>query len=263
MTTISAICPETKRELSFFLLRKHTRTRMMMRMRMTMMIRMTMMGTTVKTAIPAGVSSNCAAAAGVGEVLGLVEGEVVGEVVVGEVLGLVEGEALGDVDGDDVGEVLGLAEGEVVGEVLGLVEGEVVGEVLGLVEGETVPAITVHPLIPASLMASADVSALNVTTSSAPWTLIAALHTNVRACAAAHTEPTVMVSVSTPLPTCEDVAEVMVPPPLSVHVTVLAALQMPCDAANVTVPPLGSSLVGVTTKVTPVGVVAFTLRPSG
>jgi hypothetical protein len=251
MTTISAICPETKRELSFFLLRKHTRTRMMMRMRMTMMIRMTMMGTTVKTAIPAGVSSNCAAAAGVGEVLGLVEGEVVGEVVVGEVLGLVEGEALGDVDGDDVGEVLGLAEGEVV------------GEVLGLVEGETVPAITVHPLIPASLMASADVSALNVTTSSAPWTLIAALHTNVRACAAAHTEPTVMVSVSTPLPTCEDVAEVMVPPPLSVHVTVLAALQIPCDAANVTVPPLGSSLVGVTTKVTPVGVVAFTLPPVG
>jgi hypothetical protein len=210
-----------------------------------------MMGTTVNTAIPAGVSSNCAAAAGVGEVLGLVEGEVVGEVVVGEVLGLVEGEALGDVDGDDVGEVLGLAEGEVV------------GEVLGLVEGETVPAITVHPLIPASLMASADVSALNVTTSSAPWTLIAALHTNVRACAAAHTEPTVMVSVSTPLPTCEDVAEVMVPPPLSVHVTVLAALQMPCDAANVTVPPLGSSLVGVTTKVTPVGVVAFKLPPVG
>jgi len=56
------------------------------------------MGTTVKTAIPAGVSSNCAAAAGVGEVLGLVEGEVVGDDV-GEVLGLVDGANVGDAVG--------------------------------------------------------------------------------------------------------------------------------------------------------------------
>jgi hypothetical protein len=73
--------------------------------------------------------------------------EVVGDdVTVGEVVGLVVGEVVGLRVGDTVGEVVGLVVGDTVGEVVGLTVGDVVGsEVVGdaVVVGAPVCADTV------------------------------------------------------------------------------------------------------------------------
>ena len=69
-----------------------------------------------------------------------------------------------------------------------------------------------------------------------------------------------IVSRSKPLDTADDAAEVIVAP---VHATAAAALQMPRDAVSVRVPPLGSVALGVTTKVTPVGVAPLATPPMG
>lgn len=72
---------------------------------------------------------------GLGVALGLLDGEVLGELLgLGVALGLDDGEVLGDDDGDELGDGLGLLDG--LGVALGLDEGEVDGEVDGDEDGD-------------------------------------------------------------------------------------------------------------------------------
>jgi hypothetical protein len=131
---------------------------------------------------------------------------------------------------------------------------------VGVADVQPTVLVTVHPVCDEIAMTSADVSALNVTTSPAACACIAAVHTSVFVAPPAIPAPLMLIvrmSYVVPVDAVE-AAEAMLAP---VHVTAAAAAQMDFDAVSVIVPPFGIVFAGVTTNVTAVGVLGNATPP--